>query len=182
MLWRMPGTIRAGARVKTLTQVVSFANSLLAFVGSFDVEAGSSGYSLPDVANSPGVSYAHLLRNVSSLMNGEKASTRAAAVDKAPDGWHRIGRAEMTDASMRGLHFGEYGQVDCQIYAFSVSRDYSLTYLLLTSCVSGDLSIVPNMTVSVVDTQRTQHRVQSANHQGRTAGALPFAHGLHGAA
>ena len=35
MIWRMPGTIKAGVKEQTLVQVVDFAGSLLEFVGSF---------------------------------------------------------------------------------------------------------------------------------------------------
>ena len=134
MIWRMPGTIKAGARIQALTQVVDFANSLLAFVGSFDVDAGPTGYTLPDFANSPGVSYAHLLRNVSSLQSEVAPAATATAMAAAlsggpspqPDGWRRAGRTQMTDASMRGLHFGEYGQtrsVRDSLYKYRATKE-----------------------------------------------------------
>jgi choline-sulfatase len=131
MIWRMPGTIAAGARIKSLTQVVDFANTLLAFVGSFDAEAAGS-YALPDIANSPGVSCAHLLRNSPSSAPSPSSASASGSLVEAQEAfpnwnaWHRVGRAEMTDSTMRGVHFGEYGQtrsVRDSRYKFRVTKE-----------------------------------------------------------
>ena len=98
----MLGTIKAGVKEQTLVQVVDFASSLLEFVGSFagpDPEAAGS-YALPEAANSPGFSYASLLKTIPKKL---KAPTGH------PDPWHRVGRVG-EDRATDDVHYGEYGQ------------------------------------------------------------------------
>jgi len=119
MIWRMPGTIKAGVKEETLVQVVDFAGSLLEFVGSFagPDEASGAGYALPAMANSPGLSYAALLKNVS-----KKAVAQPGG---AADPWHRGGRAG-NDRATGTVHFGEYGQtrsVRSAKYKYRVTKE-----------------------------------------------------------